>query len=258
MGRLLGSHDFEELDRSDLNKCPDCGCFFAQDNCPLCGKECPEEMRAGNRKPVKQKNKRRGGSGRVTFVDWYHSWWFIAIMMIISPIIGIILLATSPHKRSSKIIFIILAVIYGVVSTFGIGNLFGQIKDLFVDPVDRSLTETEYIEKCEAVTAEDFYRNVGIFDGKFVEIPLKIKAVFSGCEDYYRGDFYNYYLCYGENNGSEYTVLVRDCLLESVNFVVGDEITIYGEGQGNITVYDREFVPHTGPAVNAAYIKFVN
>ena len=40
MGRMLGSFDNpEELDRPDLNKCPDCNCFFAGDNCPLCGKE---------------------------------------------------------------------------------------------------------------------------------------------------------------------------------------------------------------------------
>ena len=78
MGRMLGAFDDDvELDRPDLNKCPDCNCFFAGDNCPICGKVCPEHMRAGNRAPVKQqkKKKRSSGSGRVTFVEWYHSWW---------------------------------------------------------------------------------------------------------------------------------------------------------------------------------------
>jgi hypothetical protein len=55
MGRMLGAFDSDEIDRPDLNKCPDCGCFFLQDTCPICGKLCPEEMRAGNRKPVKLK-----------------------------------------------------------------------------------------------------------------------------------------------------------------------------------------------------------
>ena len=32
MGRMLGAHDSSELDRPDLNKCPDCRCFFAGDN----------------------------------------------------------------------------------------------------------------------------------------------------------------------------------------------------------------------------------
>ena len=86
MGKLLGAYDDIDNEREDLNKCPDCECFFAQDVCPMCGKPCPEEMRAGNRKPVKQKKRRRSsGSGRVTFVEWYHSWWFIAIMMIFMP-----------------------------------------------------------------------------------------------------------------------------------------------------------------------------
>ena len=100
MGRSFDTHD--ELDRPDLNKCPDCGCFFAQDSCPLCGKVCPEEMRAGNRKPPK-KVKQASVSDRVTFVQWYHSWWFIVIMMFIFPIAGIALLVTSPHKKWQKI-----------------------------------------------------------------------------------------------------------------------------------------------------------
>ena len=118
MGRMLGAFDnSEELDRPDLNKCPDCECFFAGDNCPLCGKVCPEEMRAGNRKsPKKQKNKRSGGNGRVTFVEWYHSWWFIVLMMIFMPIAGIALLITSPHRTRSKVIFVIIFVaVYFVV-----------------------------------------------------------------------------------------------------------------------------------------------
>ena len=102
-------HNQVELDRPDLNKCPDCGCFFSGDNCPVCGMPCPEEMKAGNRKPVKQKRTfYQSSSGRVTFVRWYHSWWFIACMMFVSPIIGIILLLTSPHERKKKIIAAII------------------------------------------------------------------------------------------------------------------------------------------------------
>ena len=100
MGRYFES---EELDRPDLNKCPDCGCLFPSDTCPLCKKVCPEEFRAGNRKAVKKRKKDRGSSGRVVFVEWYHSWWFIAIMLWFMPVIGIILLATSPHKKWIKI-----------------------------------------------------------------------------------------------------------------------------------------------------------
>ena len=112
MGRMLGAFDnSEELDRPDLNKCPDCECFFAGDTCPLCGKECPEEMRAGNRKPPKKQKRRKSGTnGRVTFVEWYHSWWFIILMMIFMPIAGIVLLVTSPHRTRSKVIFAVIFV----------------------------------------------------------------------------------------------------------------------------------------------------
>lgn len=107
MGKLLGSHASHELDRPDLNKCPDCRCFFEGDNCPLCGKECPEEMRAGNRAKVKpRKKKRNPNSGRVTFIPWYHSWLFIILMMFVMPIVGIILLCTSPYRTRTKIIVI--------------------------------------------------------------------------------------------------------------------------------------------------------
>ena len=115
MGRLLGSFaDEDELDRPDLNKCPDCECFFDGDECPICGKVCPEEYRAGNRKAVKKKRNKGGTQYRVTFIPWYHSWWFILLMMFFSPfsIAGIVLLLTSPHKKGMKILFVTLMLIY--------------------------------------------------------------------------------------------------------------------------------------------------
>ena len=113
MGRMLGAFDNpEELDRPDLNKCPDCECFFAGETCPLCGKICPEEMRAGTRKPPKKEKRRRGSSnGRVTFVEWYHSWWFIIIMLFVMPIAGIILLFTSPHRTLWKVLITIAVIL---------------------------------------------------------------------------------------------------------------------------------------------------
>ena len=107
MGRMLGAFDNpQELDRPDLNKCPDCECFFAGDNCPLCGKVCPEEMRAGNRKPPKKEKRRRtNSSGRVTFVEWYHSWWCIILATVFMAPLGIILMLTSPHRTLWKVLF---------------------------------------------------------------------------------------------------------------------------------------------------------
>ena len=128
MGRMLGAFDpNDDLDRPDLNKCPDCGCYFAQLHCPLCGKECPEEMRAGNRKRKKRKKTRRGSSGRVTFVEWYHSWWFIVLMLLWVPLGGIILLITSPHKTRLKILLIALCIVYSIVSSNLLFYLMGLL-----------------------------------------------------------------------------------------------------------------------------------
>ena len=113
MGRFLGSHESEELDRPDLNKCPDCRCFFAGDNCPLCGKLCPEEMRAGNRAKVKaSRSAPNPNAGRVTFIPWYHSWLCIILMLFVFPLLGIILLFTSPHKKWIKVTFVIVAILF--------------------------------------------------------------------------------------------------------------------------------------------------
>ena len=117
MGRMLGSHGSEELDRPDLNKCPDCRCFFDGESCPLCGKICPEEMRAGNRAKVKITKKRRSGSDRVTFIPWYHGWLFIILMFFVMPVFGIILLCTSPYRLRTKIIVIVALVVGYILVT---------------------------------------------------------------------------------------------------------------------------------------------
>ncbi len=129
MGRMLGAFDNpEELDRPDLNKCPDCECFFAGETCPLCGKACPEEMRAGNRKPPKKGKRRRGtNNGRVTFVEWYHSWWCIILASIFMAPLGIILMITSPHRTRWKVLFIIAVVLVEFVLPYIFSLVFFQM-----------------------------------------------------------------------------------------------------------------------------------
>ena len=256
MGRMLGAFDNpQELDRPDLNKCPDCECFFAQDACPLCGKICPEEMRAGNRKPPKKEKRRRGGSsGRVTFIEWYHSWWFIILMMFFMPIIGIILLATSPHKRSSKIIFIVIAIVYLLISSIGLGNIIGRIIGIWDKPVDTSLSKEEYVTKCQDTEVEDFYRHAKKYENSFVSLELCVIEKFVDSDGHYNGeDYTTYYVCEGIDG--RFRVLVRDCVQDgSVGFVKGDLIRIYGEGAGEITVYDMDYSPRSGPCINVAYV----
>ena len=259
MGRLLGSHADElELDRPDLNKCPDCGCYFPQDNCPLCGKTCPEEMRAGNRAPVKPAKVRRGGRERVVFVEWYHSWWFIILTMMIGfPIIGIILLITSPHSKKAKATFIAIGVLLMVLSFVGISGIVGRITNMWEKPVDTSLTREEYILSCELVDPETYYRSSGDYVDSFVTVELKITAKINDCDAEYEGNKYpTYYVC-TPVDGGEYEILVRSCLVDSsMNFIVGDVIKVYGEGAGDITVTDDvEYENHTAPCINMAYFE---
>lgn len=249
MGRMLGAHDSDELDRPDLNKCPDCRCFFDGDNCPLCGKLCPEEMRAGNRAKVKPPKKRRGDSGRVTFIAWYHSWICIILALIFSPIIGIILLATSPHKKSQKIAVIAVGAAWLLLSTFGIGAII----NLFDQPVNTYLSREEYIEKCEDIIGEEFFRNPESHKDEYLKMTLTIKKKTSDYEGIYNDEKYtSYYICETEDG---FEIMVRDCSQDGKhNFLKGDKITVYGEGGGNRTIYDANYEPYIAPCLNGAYI----
>ncbi len=260
MGRMLGAFDDEELDRPDLNKCPDCNCFFAGDFCPLCGKECPENMRAGHRAAVKpRKNKKRtSSSGRVTFIEWYHSWWFIIVMLFFFPLIGIILLFTSPHKRSQKIIFISAAALYLVVSTIGIGTILSGVADIFDKPVDTSLSREEYMAACQTVDAEDYYRSANQYKDEFICVRLRVVCRVEYVDGFYSVSDDAYYLCEAPD-GSSYHIIVRDCLIDTTqNLIEGDVITVYGEGDDGITVYGgmgEDYRSWEGPCINAAYLE---
>jgi hypothetical protein len=256
MGKMLGAFDNpEELDRPDLNKCPDCECYFAGDNCPLCGKECPPEMRAGVRKPPKkQKAKRKRSSSRSYFIEWYHRWWFIALAMFVFPLAGIVLLITSPHKKSSKIAFVAIGVAYLIVSTIGLGTIIGTVSEWLDPPVDTSLSRDQYVTTCRMVSPEDFYRSSEKYNDKHISITLVVKEIIKDGESAYSEVKYpTYYVC-EDPNDARFTVLVRNCLQgDPKNLAVGDVVTVYGEGAGSVTVYDMDYLAHTAPCINAAY-----
>ena len=257
MGRMLGTYaEDEDLDRADLNKCPDCGCYFAQDDCPLCGKPCPEHMRAGNRTVVKQKKRKKKNnnqSGRVVFIDWYYSWWFIILMMFLMPVVGILLLITSPHDKSKKTLFIVIAVIYLIISTIGISSVIGIVKTIFDRPVDTSLSKEDYIAACQTVAPEEFYRNPARYEDKFVTMTIKV-VDYAQSADFYVGNDHVYYLCEAEN-GSVFTIIIRDCQVENnIKLIRGDVITVYGEGAGEVEVLDQEYDLYNEACLNVAYI----
>ena len=225
MGRDLGYFDSDELDRPELNKCPDCECYFATEACPLCGKICPEEMRAGNRAKVKPPKKRSHSTGRVQFINWYHSWWFILIMMYLMPIAGIILFFTSPHSKKSKIIA--ASIVVGAYVLLGLLALFGTglLANLFYDaPVNDDISRAEYVQLCESMTPEEFFRNAGQ-EGKYVTMDLEVTYINAS-------DGMTAYECYGIG-GDSVVVFVVDYSLDSNKvYMAGDMIRVYGECSG--------------------------
>ena len=255
MGRMLGSHDDQELDRPDLNKCPDCGCFFETLYCPLCGRECPEEFRAGNRRPVRHSRRRTAGdSGRVTFIEWYHSWWFIIFMLLISPLIGMILLFTSPHKRSAKITVIAVGLVYTVLTSYGFSSLIGRVKNSLEQPVNTKLTREEYIAACETVDPETFYRTPDQFEGKFTAMTVTVVGKIVDSEGYYSGARHTTYYVVQNASGSV-RFLLRDCLRDGTqNLIAGDTVTVYGEGAGNVNIYSMDGVPYSAPCLHMAFL----
>lgn len=259
MGRMLGAYDDSlQFDRPDLNKCPDCGCYFASDTCPVCGKVCPEEMRAGKRAPERAP-RRYGSNQRTVFVEWYHSWWFIVLMLFVSPVISIVLLATSPHKKSHKITAIAVCAAVMVVSGIGVASIFNKIMNAFDEPVDTSLTREEYIAACEAVSPEQYYRNADAYIDAYVSMTLEVTERFTDEDGYYYDEAYTtYYMC-RDTNGGIYEIMIRDCQQRRAqNFIAGDVITVFGEGAGNCTVYDLEYLPHEAPCIYVAYVNVMN
>ena len=152
MGRNLGYFDSDELDRPELNKCPDCECYFASEACPLCGRICPEEMRAGNRAKVKHK-KHRSSSGRVQFIPWYYSWWFIILVFSVSRLAGIILFATSPYSKKAKIIVTVVALCVAILTYTNIGwRLVGWVSRVFWGEPP-AVTETTTADTADGITS---------------------------------------------------------------------------------------------------------
>lgn len=242
-----------ELDRPDLNKCPDCGCFFASDTCPLCRQVCPEHMRAGNRAPVKpQKVKKSRDNGRVKFIRWYHEWWFIVILFLIMPLAGLVVLFTSPHKFRSKILFVVGYLTIPTILSFVL-MLGGSaiLSWLTPDPVDTSLTKEAYVEKCVEVDPELYYRSPEAYEKAYVKMTLTVvKSTYHATGT--SGD--TYYLCRAQGHDNFY-LIVRDCLIDGEqNLLPGDSVTIYGQYGSSATVADEDGLHYTAPCINTAYV----
>ncbi len=224
MGRSLGYFDSDELDRPELNKCPECECFFASEECPLCGKVCPEDFRAGNRAPVKKK-KHKNSSGRVQFIPWYHTWWFILIMMFVMPVVGIILFFTSPYSKGWKIAGVVVGLLYFVFVYMGVGWMLIDMM-LSEDLVNDDISREEYVQLCESMNAEDYCRDA-YNEGNYVTLELVVEAKTEV-------EGYAFYLCTDRTDrDSRWEILVMDCsVYRKTNYIHGDVLRVYGECSG--------------------------
>lgn len=252
-------YGFEREDRErdfpDLNKCPDCETFFADLHCPLCGKECPEEMRAGNRPAVKpSKRHRPSGSDRVTFVPWYLSTPFILIMLFIQPLIGLILLWLGGWRRQWKIVATtLLALLYLLPIVMGVVAVIASTHEEY--PVAVELSQAEYQARCREVEPEELYRNAASYgeQGAFVRLTLTVGERLTNEEDY-GSEYDTYYLCYAEVEGRTYSFLLRDWRQSNgVNFAGGDVITVWGEAAGELTLYNTAKGQIALPGVHFLY-----
>ena len=249
MGADLGFFaEDRERDFPELNKCPDCETFFADANCPICGKVCPEEFRAGNRKQVKQKKHRRpSGNGRVQFVPWYHTVWFIVAMLIIQPIIGLILTWTGVWKTHWKVIVTILVLLpYLFGGVLGIALSFLDDFSEVTLPVNTSITEEEYRARCEEVDVEELYRHSNDMVGEYVKLTVEIVRIEASIDVYEP----TAYVCKTEKDGKTWEFIILDYRTDSsaVNFVKGDTVTFWGE------VYNTETFYWEGGSLKAPWI----
>ena len=259
MGKFLGSHTGDELDRPDLNKCPDCDCFFADDYCPLCGKLCPEEMRAGNRKAVKKQKERNSNAGRVTFIAWYHSWWFIILsFFLFSPLVALVLLLTSPHKKSYKITAGVLAGIWIIVIPIVISLVLPMIFNLGNEPmINEAMQIEDYQNSAMTITAEEYYRLPESYYNKDVITELKVisKLYVYDDSDVFGYSTVTYFLCQDPNN-ENIEILVRDCLIEGYrNPLPNDIIKVYGRAAGEVYITTTSNYTYSNACINMACVE---
>lgn len=245
MGKMMGAFDpDDQLDRPDLNKCPDCGCYFATEACPLCGRVCPPDMRAGVRAEPKRKSRRTSSSGRVRFVEWYHSWWFILLMTCLMPVVGIVLFITSPYSRKTKIIVAAVAAAYAVFIYGGLGSLLIQTWTQ-KPPVNTRISREAYEEKCETVDVLTYYRTAPQREGEYYALTLQIQQRIRMSDAYIQGiqehkmwqNADAVYICSSPEDPTVVLVLL-DCQVgDGLSFRTGDVVRVFGQSSGFVELY---------------------
>ena len=232
MGTPIGFFgDDTPVDYPELNKCPDCETFFQGDCCPLCGKECPPEMRAGNRKAPPKRKPRRRDSGRVRFVPWYYSAWFIVAMLIVFPVAGLILLWTSDYAKGWKIGGTVGLVAFHLLSGPLVTLLFNHFDKNSGQYVRPTMPESAYKESCQPLDAEAYYRQPGQYPEGNVYTTVTV------LDEWESQDGVRMWRCRATGTGQSIELLLTDCLEEELNLLPGDRITVWGKTAGTTRAY---------------------
>jgi hypothetical protein len=174
-------------------------------------------------------------------------------MLFMMPVVGIILLFTSPHSKRAKITVVAIGLAYTVLSSYG-WLMFSGFSKLLDKPVNTRMSREEYIAACEAVDSEEFYRTPDRYGAEFVTMTVTVVGKVTDSEAYYNnGKYPTYYIC--RNAAGTCEILIRDCLQDgSYNLIVGDTVTVYGEGAGYVSIYAMDGNLYGAPCLNVAYL----
>lgn len=245
--------DNDDNDIPELNKCPECGAFFDGDICPICKTVCPEEMKAGNRKPQKKRKRREKSNYRSVPTDLYHQTWFIIIALCISKLVGLVLVWTSDWKKWVKVVVTIVAV-FGIYLYYPLSMLImGGIETQFPYDTpteyvyDTSDTEAEevYKGKCQPISYSDLMRSSDFYLGNYLTGKYTVVKITEGYES--MTNRYGDYIFASDGEGHIFAFFDRRNGGQGI--VPGDSITVYGrffgisaiEGSGDNQKYPKAF-----------------
>jgi hypothetical protein len=175
-------------------------------------------------------------------------------MFFVSRIAGLILFITSPYSKKAKIITA-ASVVGGFVLLLVAGGIL--LPMLWDQPlVNDKLPREEYVQRCERMDVESFYRVTNDY-GRFVCLELTVieKDVEHSIDVYDIGA--TYYLC-RDAGGGETVIYVQDCNLgQPMQFLPGDMIRVYGESAGMMAFLRGESYTEERPCLYMAYCELI-